>query len=111
MFLLAGDAILNESMLTGESIPVSKVPVKDEELVRWKDGKGESPRSFIYGGTKVVRIRASMTSDGTQGRPALALVARTGQLKHWHELQPLTYKQASIQLKAHSFDQCCSLNQ
>ena len=79
MFLLAGDAILNESMLTGESIPVSKVPVKDEDLVKWKDGKGESPRSFIYGGTNVVRIRASMTNDGTQGRPALALVARTGQ--------------------------------
>ncbi|KAJ3989971.1 P-type ATPase [Lentinula detonsa] len=78
MFLLAGDAILNESMLTGESIPVSKVPVKDEDLAKWKDGKVENPKSFIYGGTKVVRIRASVSGNDSQGRPALAVVTRTG---------------------------------
>jgi cation-transporting P-type ATPase 13A2 len=66
MFLLAGDAIFNESMLTGESIPV-----KDEDSVKWKDGKTENSKSFIYGGTKIA-------SDGSQGRPALAVVARTG---------------------------------
>lgn len=77
MFLLSGDAIVNESMLTGESVPVSKVPAKDADLVAWKDEKSESPKSFLYGGTRVVRIRGSMTQDG-KGKPALAMIARTG---------------------------------
>ncbi|KAJ6587027.1 hypothetical protein DFH09DRAFT_1142340 [Mycena vulgaris] len=78
MFLLSGDAIVNESMLTGESVPVSKVPVKDEDLLRWRDAKDEAPKSFLYAGTRVVRIRGSFTLDGSPGQPALAVVARTG---------------------------------
>ncbi|KAF6760303.1 P-type ATPase [Ephemerocybe angulata] len=77
MFLLSGDAIVNESMLTGESVPVSKSPAKDDTLVAWKDEKVENPKSFLYGGTRIVRIRGAMTSDG-KGRPALAMIARTG---------------------------------
>jgi cation-transporting ATPase 13A2 len=78
MFLLSGDAIVNESMLTGESVPVSKVPAKDEDLVRWRDAKDEAPKSFLYAGTRVVRIRGTVTLDGSPGHPALAVVARTG---------------------------------
>lgn len=81
MFLLSGDTIVNESMLTGESVPVSKIPIRDEDLVRWKDIEdihGESAKSFLYAGTKVVRIRGALAADGTMGRPALALVVRTG---------------------------------
>uniref|UniRef100_A0A0W0FH30 Cation-transporting ATPase n=1 Tax=Moniliophthora roreri TaxID=221103 RepID=A0A0W0FH30_MONRR len=78
LFLLSGDAIVNESMLTGESIPVSKIPVKDEDLLRWKDGKTENAKAFMYGGTKVIRIRGAMSADSSVGKPALALVARTG---------------------------------
>ncbi|KAJ8076562.1 hypothetical protein AAF712_000212 [Marasmius tenuissimus] len=78
LFLLSGDAIVNESMLTGESIPVSKIPTKDDDLMKWKDGKGENPKVFLYGGTKIVRIRAAMSVDSSVGKPALALVARTG---------------------------------
>jgi len=77
MFLLSGDAIVNESMLTGESVPVSKVPSKDEDLNRWREEKTENSKVFLYCGTKIVRVRGNMSSDG-QMRPASAVVARTG---------------------------------
>ncbi|KAG6813565.1 hypothetical protein H0H92_009957 [Tricholoma furcatifolium] len=76
-FLLSGDAIVNESMLTGESIPVTKVPMKDEDLLRWQDSRDENPKCTLYGGTKVVRVRGTIDANGSS-RPALALVARTG---------------------------------
>ncbi|KAF7967606.1 hypothetical protein HWV62_33697 [Athelia sp. TMB] len=81
MFLLSGDTIVNESMLTGESVPVSKIPVMDLDLARWRDSDnlhGDSAKSFLYAGTKVVRIRGGLAADGSPGRPALAVVARTG---------------------------------
>ncbi|OBZ67235.1 hypothetical protein A0H81_12899 [Grifola frondosa] len=81
IFLLSGDAIVNESMLTGESVPVSKIPAKNEDLVRWKDDEDvnhDSMKSFLYAGTRVVRIRGALTVDGRPGTPALGLVVRTG---------------------------------
>lgn len=81
LFLLSGDAIVNESMLTGESVPVSKAPIKDESLDKWRtstDVSYESAKSFLYAGTRIVRIRGTFTADGGVGRPALALVTRTG---------------------------------
>lgn len=84
MFLLSGDAIVNESMLTGESVPVGKGPAKDEDLIRWKDGKdisGESSKSFLYAGTRIVRVRGTLTTDGNSGAPAIGLVARTGEVQ------------------------------
>ncbi|KAF7321673.1 Cation-transporting ATPase [Mycena kentingensis (nom. inval.)] len=78
MFLLSGDAIVNESMLTGESVPVSKTPAKEEDLARWRESKSETARSFLYAGTRVVRIRGAFSAESSSTQPALAIVARTG---------------------------------
>lgn len=86
MFLLSGDAIVNESMLTGESVPVNKMPIKDVELAKWRDNSDttiESTKSFLYAGTRVVRLRGAMTADGRTAGPPIALVARTGE---YHDL-------------------------
>ena len=77
LFLLSGDAVLNESMLTGESVPVSKTPAKDEDIINWKKSKPENSRCFLYAGTRVVRVRGGYSVDGLV-RPALGLVTRTG---------------------------------
>ncbi|PIL34017.1 transporter [Ganoderma sinense ZZ0214-1] len=81
MFLLSGDAIVNESMLTGESVPVSKIPIKNDDLAKWQDSidvVGEMAKSFLYAGTRVVRVRGGMVTDGRPAPPALGLVVRTG---------------------------------
>jgi cation-transporting ATPase 13A3/4/5 len=97
--LLDGDCIVNESMLTGESIPVSKTPVGDAELARLDfqyDDPTKSSRVskfFLFSGTRIIRSRCGQRVGGltssdsdsalhfgtTQNEPnALALVARIG---------------------------------
>ncbi|KAF8326561.1 uncharacterized protein EI90DRAFT_3069674 [Cantharellus anzutake] len=78
-FLLSGDAIVNESMLTGESVPIGKVPIKDQDLLHWREGgevAADLAKGFLYTGTRVVRARGVMS--GPEGEQALAVVARTG---------------------------------
>ncbi|WVQ96650.1 hypothetical protein IAU59_003756 [Kwoniella sp. CBS 9459] len=87
--LLSGDAIVNESMLTGESVPVSKIPVKDEALrVMSREAKqgsseidGDLAKHYLFSGTKIIRVRAGARppwAPKSEEPVALAMVTRTG---------------------------------
>lgn len=53
--LLTGNCILNESMLTGESVPVTKTPIPSSNEVIY-DTK-EHARHTLFCGTKVIQTR------------------------------------------------------
>ena len=55
MILLTGSAIVNEAILTGESIPVLKTshPVVSSEVY----SENESEKHTLYGGTQVIQTR------------------------------------------------------
>ncbi|CAD6973738.1 unnamed protein product [Tilletia controversa] len=92
--LLSGDAIVNESMLTGESVPVSKTPI-DDEGIQLLQGRGSDisidlAKHFLFSGTRIIRIRPSgglvppnaPTHGGLDAEidevGAMAMVVRTG---------------------------------
>ncbi|KAJ5757043.1 uncharacterized protein N7511_007225 [Penicillium nucicola] len=79
--LLSGDCIVNESMLTGESVPVSKTPLTDDSL-KYLDLSTPSihpqvAKHFLFSGTKVIRARRPQNVDDDEA-VALAIVVRTG---------------------------------
>ncbi|KAJ6171641.1 hypothetical protein N7470_000708 [Penicillium chermesinum] len=79
--LLSGDCIVNESMLTGESVPVSKSPLTDDAL-KYLDLSAPSihpnaAKHFLFSGTKVIRARRPQNVDDDEA-VALAIVVRTG---------------------------------
>lgn len=53
--LLTGNCILNESMLTGESVPVTKTPIPSSNEVTY-DTK-EHARHTLFCGTRVIQTR------------------------------------------------------
>ncbi|KAI1131950.1 hypothetical protein F5Y10DRAFT_26423 [Nemania abortiva] len=79
--LLSGDCIVNESMLTGESVPVSKIPAVDDTLQIMNLGAStispEAARHFLFCGTKIIRARRPADNRDDEA-VALAMVVRTG---------------------------------
>ncbi|KAK5257439.1 hypothetical protein LTR16_000659 [Cryomyces antarcticus] len=79
--LLSGDCIVNESMLTGESVPVSKVPTTDEalELLNLSASSihPDVAKHLLFSGTKIIRARRPQ-DDKDDEAAAVALVVRTG---------------------------------
>ncbi|KIW09275.1 uncharacterized protein PV09_00196 [Verruconis gallopava] len=79
--LLSGDCIVNESMLTGESVPVSKTPATDESLELLSPGSvsvhPEVAKHLLFSGTKIIRARRPQ-DDVDDEAAALAMVVRTG---------------------------------
>ena len=79
--LLSGDCIVNESMLTGESIPVSKTPADDHSLDLLSLASAsihpDVAKHVLFSGTKIIRARRPQ--EGTDDEAAaLAMVIRTG---------------------------------
>jgi cation-transporting ATPase 13A3/4/5 len=79
--LLSGDCIVNESMLTGESVPVSKTPATDHTLDMLDLGSStihaDVAKHMLFSGTKIIRARRPQDDKGDEAA-ALALVVRTG---------------------------------
>ncbi|XP_069831155.1 probable cation-transporting ATPase 13A4 [Dendropsophus ebraccatus] len=72
--LISGGCIVNESMLTGESIPVSKIPLPhNDHTMPWKVHSGEDfKKHVLFCGTEVIQTKST-----GQGH-VKAVVLRTG---------------------------------
>lgn len=79
--LMSGECIVNESMLTGESVPVAKVEAHDKALHRLANSpttiSPELGRHYLFAGTKLIQVKKPSVS-GSEEEIALALVTRTG---------------------------------
>jgi cation-transporting ATPase 13A2 len=72
--LINGECVVNESMLTGESVPVTKV-IATQETVQLLPENFTAPmlaKSFLYSGTKILKLKSS------NDEPVKAMAVKTG---------------------------------
>ncbi|CAH8649573.1 unnamed protein product [Schistosoma bovis] len=70
--LLTGNCIVNESSLTGESLPITKIPLPSGQYENTTFDFRSCPRHILFSGTSVIQTR------GDINKRVLAVVIRTG---------------------------------